>query len=615
MNDNFLKDIYQTIKHINALRCFSGLPNDFWPEYLTHMVYLSGAKGGIIVRRVHENEHWQCVLSWPKEFYKNQKSAALNHRFQHIATTSTQNGFSYENVSMAKSNIFLIAVKLQIGDDPSDAVAIFFLDHQMKAYIHDVIIRLQLVTDIPAMFQERRHTSPVHSSNNVKLIDILDLIILINKETKYIAAVITLCNEISNRFSCYRVSLGWLESSYIRIQAISHMEEFEKKMDAVQDLEAAMEEALDQDEEIIFPLPVDNTAVINAHEVFARKYGSEYMTSIPIRLNNDIIGTLCCERSTHPFEETDVQKLRAICDLVTRRLDDLKQNDRWIGSKIGLSLRQSLAKFLGLEHTFAKFMGILFMIILGIIIFGRWPYRVEGPCILKTDEVAYVPAPFDGFIYHVNVKVGDYVNKGDTLLGLDTRDLLLQESSAIYDIERHTSEIEKTRAQRNLAEMKIASARLNQSRANYERIRYYVEHATIKAPFKGIIVEGEKNELLGAPVHKGDILFKIACLDHLYVELNIDERDIHEIAIDATGKIALLSRPDLKYPIEVTQIHPMSEPHAGKNVFVVRAKLVNNEISWWRPGMSGIGKINAGDRNMLWIMTHRTVDFFQMAMW
>jgi len=615
MNDIFLKEICKTIKHINKLRSFSGLPNDFWSEYLTNMVFLCGAKGGIIVRRVRDNEHFQCVLSWPKDLYADTKSSELDSRFQKIAINSTQNGFSHENDYMDKSDVFLIAVKLDIGEDPSDAVAIFIFDHQMKTFAQDAIIRLQLVTDVPVMYQERRNIAPDLSSDSVKLTDILDLILLINEETKYIAAIITLCNEVANRFSCYRVSLGWLESSYIRIQSISHMEQFEKKMDTVQDLEAAMEEALDQDEEIIFPSPVDSATVINAHEVFARKYGSEYMTSIPIRLDNDVIGALCCERSKQPFEETDVQKLRAICDLVTRRLDDLKHNDRWIGYKIGVSIGNTLSKLLGVEHTFAKFMGILLMVILGVIIFGTWPYRIEGTCILKTDDVAYVPAPFDGFIYHVNVKVGDYVNKGDPLLSLDTQDLLLQESSAIYDIERHTSEIEKTRAQRNLAEMKIASARLRQSRANYERIRYFLEHATIKSPFKGIVVEGEKNELLGAPIHKGDILFKVACLDNLYVELNIDEHDIHEIAIDAKGEMALISRPELKYPIQVTLIHPMSETHANKNIFIVRAKVLHKNIPWWRPGMSGIGKINAGDRNIFWIMTHRTVDFFQMVMW
>ena len=56
-----------------------------------------------------------------------------------------------------------------------------------------------------------------------------------------------------------------LKDAYIRVQAISHMEKFEKKMDAVQYLEAAMEEAFDQDEEILWPRPEEVHSVVRDH--------------------------------------------------------------------------------------------------------------------------------------------------------------------------------------------------------------------------------------------------------------------------------------------------------------------------------------------------------------
>jgi hypothetical protein len=31
--------------------------------------------------------------------------------------------------------------------------------------------------------------------------------------------------------------------------------------------------------------------------------------------------------------------------------------------------------------------------------------------------------------------------------------------------------------------------------------------------------------------------------------------------------------------------------------------------------MSGIAKINAGERSLLWIITHRTVDFLRLKLW
>jgi hypothetical protein len=38
-------------------------------------------------------------------------------------------------------------------------------------------------------------------------------------------------------------------------------------------------------------------------------------------------------------------------------------------------------------------------------------------------------------------------------------------------------------------------------------------------------------------------------------------------------------------------------------------------MEWWRPGMSGIAKLDVGRRRIIWIATHRTIDFFQMLMW
>jgi hypothetical protein len=38
-------------------------------------------------------------------------------------------------------------------------------------------------------------------------------------------------------------------------------------------------------------------------------------------------------------------------------------------------------------------------------------------------------------------------------------------------------------------------------------------------------------------------------------------------------------------------------------------------VDWWRPGMSGIGKIEAGERTLFWIIFHRTIDFLRMFFW
>ncbi|MBF0623075.1 MAG: HlyD family efflux transporter periplasmic adaptor subunit, partial [Magnetococcales bacterium] len=129
------------------------------------------------------------------------------------------------------------------------------------------------------------------------------------------------------------------------------------------------------------------------------------------------------------------------------------------------------------------------------------------------------------------------------------------------------------------------------------------------------IAEGDLKKMLGAPVQTGDVLFKVARLDQLYADLAVDERDIHEINTNQTGEIAFVGRPDHRFAISVARIRPMAEASDQGNQFHVRATIADDPAPWWRPGMSGVAKISAGDRVILWILTHRTVDFLRMALW
>ena len=327
------------------------------------------------------------------------------------------------------------------------------------------------------------------------------------------------------------------------------------------------------------------------------------------------MGVITCERSDPAFSEDDIWGLRVLCDQAARRLGDLKYNDRWFGARMASSTRAFFGKLLGAEHTFAKLTGILVCAALAFLIFGTMQYRVEASGIVKTDVLAYLPAPFDGYIKDVNVTVGSSVNKAAPLMSLDTRELLLEESNAIANQNRYAVESEKARAQNALADMKVARALEAQAKTRLKLVRHRIEHAQVRAPFDGIVVEGDLEEMLGAPVRKGDILLKVALIEKMFVELKVNERDIHEITLDRAGEIAFVSRPDLKFPVRVKRIDPVAIAEEDGNMFMVRAEFQGNIEPWWRPGMSGVAKINVGRRNLLWVLTHRTVDFLRILLW
>jgi hypothetical protein len=473
---------------------------------------------------------------------------------------------------------------------------------------------LNLIADAPAVYQRQRSARQVQKDLDF-FTDVLDLMLLLNAENRFLAAAMTLVNEAAARYQCARVSLGWCENDYVHLQAISHIERFEDKMDMVTCLEVAMEEALDQDEEIILPTVEITGAVSREHEKYAKKQQVEHLISLPLRCNDQSVGVLTCEREEDPFTEDDVRSLRILGDQVSWRLAELKQRDRWFGAKLRDGICKLVSGLLGVEHTLTKLVGLLTCGLLFFSIFIKIPYRVEAAFILRSEDVRQVSAPFDGYIDTVQVKIGQKVEQGDRLLLLDTSELLLEESAALANQIRFLREGEKARAFNNLIEMKIAQARADQARAKLELIQHRLNQAQVSSPIMGIIVEGDLEELSGAPVNKGDILFKVARHENLFVELKVNEDDIHELSEGQSGDVAFVSRPQLKYPFMIFQIDPVALPGDAGNIFIARGKILEAPMEWWRPGMSGIAKLDVGRRRIIWIVTHRTIDFFQMLMW
>jgi len=243
------------------------------------------------------------------------------------------------------------------------------------------------------------------------------------------------------------------------------------------------------------------------------------------------------------------------------------------------------------------------------------PYSVKAPATVRSEQVVFVTAPFDGFIEDVSFEVGDNVLAGAPLVTFDTRELLVQEAAELAELNRYRKEIERARAQNALADMRVAEAQAAQARAVLERTRYHLEQATLTAPIEGVIVEGDLRKRLGAPVQQGEVLLQTAGLKTLYIQIEIPERDVHEVLERTDARMLFAAQPDRSFALEIERLLPGGLPGASGVVFVARARPVETPPEWWRPGMSGTARIDAGWRNAGWILTHRTTDWLRRQLW
>ena len=127
------------------------------------------------------------------------------------------------------------------------------------------------------------------------------------------------------------------------------------------------------------------------------------------------------------------------------------------------------------------------------------------------------------------MRAGDHVAKSQPLVSLNRSELLLDQSGALADVVRYQREAEKARAANSIADMSIANAQAQQAQARLDLVRHRLDEAVIKSTFDGVVVEGDLRERIASPVKQGDALFKVARIDTLYVEAEINERDVQEI--------------------------------------------------------------------------------------
>jgi len=255
------------------------------------------------------------------------------------------------------------------------------------------------------------------------------------------------------------------------------------------------------------------------------------------------------------------------------------------------------------------------VLLLAALFLVRVNYRVEGNFILRSDESEFLTAPFDGYIEQVFVRAGDHVTNGEPLLALNRSELLLDQSAALADLARYRRESEKSRAENDIAGMRINDALAQQAQAQLDLVHYHLDNATIRSSFDGIVVEGDLRERIASPVKQGDALFRVARIDTLYAEAEIGERDVKEILGKSKGEIAFVTQPKTKYPVTIQTIEPAAVTKKDGNVFLVRLKLDDGAETWWRPGMTGLCKLSVEKRTLFWIFTHRTTDFLRMKFW
>jgi multidrug efflux pump subunit AcrA (membrane-fusion protein) len=169
-------------------------------------------------------------------------------------------------------------------------------------------------------------------------------------------------------------------------------------------------------------------------------------------------------------------------------------------------------------------------------------------------------------------------------------------------------------AELDSARVNILKAQLDQAAARLALTTQNLERTRATSPMDGIIISGDLSQSLGTPVSRGDTLFEVAPLDSYRVMLQVDERDVRRLSPGQTGQLALVGFPDDYLPFAIERITPVATATEGRNYFAVEAQLQEHP-PLLRPGMEGVGKIDIGERRLIWIWTHELIDWLRLQAW
>ena len=462
----------------------------------------------------------------------------------------------------------------------------------------------------------RQTTTARHSAVGQRLQTVLDLVASAQGHEGVVEAATAFVTELATRLGCDRVSIGFVRGGRARVCAVSHTAHLGSRTNLLRAIETAMDEAIDQKAPVAVPPPAGAAPrVRRAHDRLAAEGVGGSVWTVPFASGPRLVGALTFERAAGRAVDAGTLELtEAVASLAGPGLEILRREDRWLAVKTLDAAKQTLARLVGAGHIALKLGTLAGLATVGVLAFASGDYRVTARAVMEAGVQRAAVAPFGGYIREAPVRAGDRVRAGQVLTVLDDRELRLERTK----LESQRDQLERQRAlalaQGQAAQINIARAQIEQTVAKIALVDDQLGKTRVSAGFEGVIVTGDLSQSLGAPVEKGQVLFEIAPLDAYRVIVQVDERDITDIALGQRGELRLASTPFMPIPFTVAKIVPVATARDGSNFFRVEARL-ERAPERLRPGMEGVAKIDVDRRRLAAIWTRSALDWARLIVW
>jgi multidrug resistance efflux pump len=465
------------------------------------------------------------------------------------------------------------------------------------------------ITDVP----------PTPTPANDLSADVLAVAHAAFEQKDFRSAATSVLSSLAVRLGCDRASLGFRERGLTRVEAVSDGGRIDSRRGAFPEITAAMDEAIDEAATIVYPQPAGEAPrIVAAHACLARQQGLDGVCSVPLVHGGRVVGAIVLELSRPtPPQAAELQFAEALARTIAPWLVAQRDAAQPLSQRIAAAARQAVDRLAKPGHGRFKLAAVAAAALIAALLLVPSPQEVSAQARLEGTTQRAMAAPGDGFLKQVFVRPGDAVHEGQVLVEFEGEDLRVERQRLVAEMAGQDASVGDAMQRQDMSALAIASAKVDELKAELAALDQRLERAQMKAPFDGIVIEGDLTQALGAPVKRGDLLLKLAPSDGFRAMVEVDDADIADISQGQHGSIVLTAHPDQAWPMTVARITPLASALEGRTVFEVEVALDASAAASerLRPGMRGVARLHVGNRPPAITWTREAIAWVRLAAW
>ncbi len=411
-------------------------------------------------------------------------------------------------------------------------------------------------------------------------------------------AVDTLREELG----CFRVYLAFKERGRLRLRAISGLAKLDTKSIAHEPVEAALREALHHGANLDWTPATPRRSATAANTLLAESIGATRLLTLLIGVHRGAL-LLAWSGEAAPATVEEHQAVTAAAAFVPT-LFHLLQRAR--PHPFLFSLHRGWA---GLTHR-RKRLAVALVLAGVALLAAPFHYTLHVGCRLAPVTKQVIAAPFQAQLKRSLVRPGDHVEAGQALGELDSRELKLKEAELLAARERALKQRDRSLANTgegsDFAAAQVANFEAQSVGEDLALVQRKLSMLRVVAPLAGTVVSGDLRRTEGQPVQQGQVLWEVAPLEEMIVELEVPDRDVAHVREGQPVRVRLEALSEALPPTALQRLHPQSEPSEGLNVFIGEAPVhAADRATVLRPGMRGRAAVETAREPLIWILGHR----------